>query len=109
MALLATQQIQQAGLVPALAAASGGGDTFEPGDHVFLHVKNADSGPHTVTIVTTATEFGQPVADLAVVVAAGTERLIGPLIDAEFNDPSAGVGSITYSAVTSVTVGVFSI
>jgi hypothetical protein len=109
MTLLATQEIQQQGTSPILAAASGGGDTFQPGDSTFLHVKNADAAPHTVTLVTTATEFGQPVADLAVVVPAAGERLIGPLTPAEFNDPTADVGSITYSAVTSVTVGVFSL
>lgn len=104
MAQLTTQTIEQAGLVPSLQAASSGGDTWEPTSTTFLMVKNADSASHTVTIVTTAEAFGQPVADIAVAVAAGTTVLFGPYDPGEVGQPSTGLASITYSAVTSVTI-----
>lgn len=103
MALIAPQQIQITGTEVTYAAASGGGDTVAPGDDVFLHVKNADASDKTVTLVRPGTEFGQANPDVAVVVTAGEQRMIGPL-SREFADASTGLISVTYSAVTSVTV-----
>lgn len=104
MALLAPQQIQITGPAITLAAAAGGGDTVAPNDRLFLWVKNASGSPITVTVVVPGTYFGQALPDVAVSVPATTgERMIGPL-DSRLADPSTGVISITYSAVTSVTV-----
>jgi hypothetical protein len=107
VALLTTQQITKDGLQQALVAAAGGGDTFvaEPG--TFLRVKNADGSSKTVTVVTPALSAGgNPIADPAIVVGATTgDVLIGPFGD-EYKGANSIV-SVTYSAVTSVTVGVF--
>ena len=103
MATLPTQVISLSGLEPAYVAAAGGGDKVRPGDRVFLHVKNGDSGSHTVTIVTPGTVKGQAIADLAVAVPAGEERMI-PVPADLFRNPVDGLASITYDAVTSVTI-----
>lgn len=107
MALLATQNIVPAGVAESLSAAAGGGDTFTPDDRTFLHVKNGSGGAITVTVVTPGTFRGQAIADYSVSVPATTgDRMIGPFPAEVFADPSTGLASITYSGVTSLTVGI---
>lgn len=110
MALLATQSITRAGLAPSYAAAAGGGDTFRPGPNVFLHCKNASGGALTVTVVTPRTDaMGNAIADNAVSVPATTgDRMIGPFPFEHYADPTTGLASITYSGVTSLSIGAFS-
>lgn len=105
MATLAVQQIKPTGLALALTAASGGGDAFEPGEHTFLVVKNGAGSPINVTIDTTATAFGQPIGNIVVAVAAGATELIGPFPAGEVEQASTGLCDVTYSSVTTVTVG----
>ena len=109
MATLAFNAIDKAGveLASLLVAADVAGDTFPSGNDGIIVVNNGDASPHTVTIVTpTATKncapFGnQTIANIAVVVPAGEEHI--------FTVPSGyavgGLISLTYDAVTSVTVG----
>lgn len=104
MALLSVQSIIPAGIGPTYTAAAAGGDTvpFTPG--VFLHVKNGGGASITVTLANPAgNQYGQvPLATIAVTVPAAGERMIelpGVLQDAN------GLINITYSGVTSVTVG----
>src|SRR5690349_11630293 len=101
MALLAPQQIAVTGLEPVLQAAAGGGDTIAADDRTFLYVVNGDASDKTVTVVVPGVTFGQNNPDVAVVVTAGEERFIGPMVAGL---ATAGLVSITYSAVTSVTV-----
>ena len=105
MATIATQQIKQNGTAPTYAAASGGGDEFTPGNHVFFHLKNGGGSSVTATFVTPGTAFGQPIADVAVTVGAGTDQMIGPFPAEEFKG-NDGLVAVTYSAVTTVTVAV---
>jgi len=54
LATLTTQTITRAGVDPSLTAAAGGGDSFTPGDDVFLHINNGggsscNSRKHTKT------------------------------------------------------------
>lgn len=108
MANLATQNITRAGLTSALVAAAGGGDTFTPDDRTFLYIKNGGGGAITVTIVTPAVAIPDvAIADTAVSVGAGSERMIGPFPPPYYADPADGLADITYSGVTSVTVGIF--
>jgi hypothetical protein len=111
MALLATQNITRAGLAPAFAAAAGGGDTFTPDGDTFIEVKNASGSSVTVTIVTPRTDaWGNQIADNVITVPATTgDRMIGPFPADAYADPTTGLASITYSAVTSVTVAVFKV
>ena len=107
MAVLATQTITRAGIAETLSAAAGGGDEFTPGDGVYIKVANGGGSSITVTVPTPRDVRGQAIADLAVSVPNGSHRLIGPLPTHDYANPTDGKGDITYSGVTSVTVGVF--
>lgn len=109
MAALATQTIVPGGVAPSYAAAAGGGDTFTPDKDTFLHVKNGGGSPITVTIAVPGnTRYGVATSDVAVSVTNAQERMIGPFPAEAFGDSAlSGAAAITYSAVTSVTVGVF--
>jgi hypothetical protein len=109
MATVATQQVTRAGLAPAYAAASAGGDSFRPGPTTFLHVKNASAGAVTATVVTPGKTAGLDIADLAVAVPAGGEVMVGPLPGELFNDPADGLADITWSAAASVTFAAVSV
>lgn len=87
----------------AVAAASLG-DTALVGPGRFLYINNADASSKTVTIATPGTVKGLAVADASVVVAAGKHAII-PLADVYRG--ATGRATITYSAVTSVTVASF--
>lgn len=105
MATLTNQAVARSGLAPSYAAAAGGGDKFRPNENVLLHVKNGSGGAITVTVVTPGSVGGQGIADLAVSVPAGGERMIGPFPERLFaNAGDSGLASITYSAVTSLTI-----
>ncbi|GAA2990807.1 hypothetical protein [Streptosporangium longisporum] len=106
MAALTTQVLVPGGSASTLTAASGGGDTATPGDGVWLEVNNGDASSKTVTLATPATYNGLAIADRAVTIPAG-ERWKIPL--PRMYAGGDGQASITYSAVTSVTVGVFRI
>ena len=107
MALLTVQPVTASGLNPTYVSAAGGGDTVRPGDDVFLHVKNGGGAPITVTIVQAVScSFGgaTPTHDRVVSVPASGERMIPTGPAARYASQSTGLASITYSAVTSVTV-----
>lgn len=92
-----------ADLAGAAVAAAGGGDTAPCGQGRFLVVFNGDASPKTVTITSPGTVRGLDVENPATVVAAGDTAVIPlPALLAGAN----GRASITYSAVTSVTVAV---
>lgn len=91
-------------LAGALTAAASGGDTAEVGPGKFLAVSNGDASSKTVTVTTPGTVSGLGISDGSYVVAAGDIGIV-PL--ANVFRGTTGRASITYSAVTSVTVGVF--
>lgn len=102
MALLTHQAPKLTGTAVTYAAASAGGDTLGRTTNGVLRVKNGGAGAVTVTVVTPGnTQYGQADPDIPVSVAAGAEVAIGPFPDSLAVD---GVISVTYSAVTSVTV-----
>lgn len=108
MAKIEEQLITVAGIGPTYSAAAGGGDTFDPDADTFLHVKNGHTSPQTVTVVTPRTDpgTGAAEADIVVSVPNAGERMIGPFPFEIFADPATGLGSITYSGVTALTVAV---
>lgn len=108
MAVLTVQTIDRAGdgLTPAFAAADVAGDQWPNDGTTFLVVKNGSGAPITATIVTPQNVAGLGVADLTVTVPAAGERWVGSFPQPTFNATN-GRASVTYSAVTSVTVGAF--
>lgn len=111
MTALTTQFVSQAGLQQAPIAAAGGGDSFTPGDKTWVEVTNGGGSPITVTIATypDLSPWGTAIPDQTVVVTNGTTRKIGPLPGTQYGNPSGGAGGLTYSGVTSVTVGAYSL
>lgn len=111
MADLAKQAVVQTGLSPAFAAAAGGGDKLpNPTSKAWLVVKNGGGAPITVTVATPRTDprTGLAETDAIVSVTNAQERWIGPLHPEVYGDPAdSGKVAVTYSAVTSVTVGYF--
>jgi hypothetical protein len=108
MATLVKQDIVDTGLKPTYAAASSGGDDFanDGSGRLFLHIKNGDGSSHTATVtavVSTTEKAGFPtltVPNIVVAIPASEERMIGPFpLTAYGSTPS-----ITYDAVTSVTI-----
>ncbi|MER7131256.1 hypothetical protein [Streptosporangium saharense] len=101
---MTTQVLVPGGSASTLVAASGGGDTATPGDGVFLEVNNGAGSSVTVTLATPGTVDGLAIADRAISIPAG-ERWKVPI--SRLYAGADGQASITYSAVTDVTVGVF--
>src|SRR5687767_11742508 len=110
MATLTTQVITRAGVAPTYAAAAGGGDACETGDDIFLQVKNGSGGAITVTLAIPASASTTPnvaYTNTTVSVPATTgDRMIGPISNI-YKDPTTGMATITYSGVTSLTIGAF--
>lgn len=110
MATLAIQAIARAGVIPAYAAAAGGGDRFLPGPRTFVHIKNGGGGSITATVTTTRTDsYGNAVTDNAIAVGAGAEKMIGPFPAEAYGAVADGLADIAYTGVTTVTVGVFEV
>lgn len=105
MATFTPQMTSVLGTVVTMNTCNGGGDSFPVTGVVGLIVRNADASSHTVTVVRPGTTYGTADPDITVTVAAGATAFIGP-IPAEFADPSDGLVDVTYSAVTSQTMGV---
>ncbi|MFC7846128.1 hypothetical protein [Streptomyces sp. NPDC057382] len=104
MAILSAQRLPLSGLQPTYAAAAGGGDQAPVGDKLVLHVRNGDATSKTVTLATPGTVGDLAIADAAQTIPASGSAFI-PL-KSTYRDPMTGRASITYSAVTSVTVAV---
>jgi len=91
-------------------AAAVGGDAFLLQGREILVVNNAAVSPITVTVVAGPDNFGITNAahDLTRTVGAGKTAVIGPLSPGRFRDVN-GLAQITYSAVVTVTVGLFAV
>lgn len=105
MATLSAQQMSRSGLEPSYASAAGGGDEFVNTGEEFIHIKNGDGSSHTVTIETPNLVDGLAIADRAVAIPGGEERMIGPFPTSTYNDANQKV-QLTYDAVTSVTIAI---
>lgn len=104
MAVIATQQTPLDGAALTYSAASAGGDRFKPSARTFMHIKNGSASSVTATLVTPGTVDGLAVADRAVTVPAGGDRLV-PLPPGTYASAD-GLGDVTWSATTTVTFAV---
>jgi hypothetical protein len=91
----------------ALVAAAAGGDAFQPGPDTFVRVNNGGASPITITFVTPGSVSGNPIADGGGPITNAQSRLFGPFPGDLFADPVTGLVTVTYTAVTSVTIGAF--
>ena len=109
MATLTVNQVSQAGFRDdnALVAAAGGGDAFLPSDKTFVRINNGGGGAITATFATPGTVAGLAIADGGGSVTNAQSRLFGPFPAEIYADPTTGLCTLTYSGVTTVTVGVF--
>lgn len=100
------------GLAPVLTGPTVDGDSI-PSGAIMLEVNNASGAPITVTITTPVTVAGLAVTDGGGPVAAAGRRLFGPFPKGSFGQPAdqsdAGMVRVDYSAVASVTRGVFTL
>ena len=102
MAALTIQAVVKDGLEATFASADAGGDTFANTGAEFVHIKNGGGSQITLTIATSKTVDGLTVPDRTVAIPAGEERYVGPLL----TDTHGSTVSLSYSAVTSVTLAV---
>lgn len=110
MAELTVQEITIAGAEEAsLVAASSAGDKFDNDGKTFFKLTNGDASSHTATFVGQKNLPLDVSADQAVTVPAGETWIIGPFPVGIFNTDGANEVEVTYDAVTSVTVGAFSV
>lgn len=107
MAELTVQDVDHSGLEPdaGLQGADAGGDTWLNTGREMFRVVNGSGGEINVT-VDAVRDCNQGFDhDAQVAVPAGEERWLGPFATARFGaNPS-----VTYDAVTSVTVGVYNV
>jgi len=106
MATLTVQEISRSAITPSYGAAAGGGDQFPNDGRTYLHIKNGGGSSITLTVATQMTVDGKAVADDAITVTNAQERIVGPFPPGIYNDAN-GMVQLTYSGVTSVTVGAF--
>lgn len=109
MATLTVNTINRAGFQDALVAATGGGDAVACSMDTWIEVNNGGGSPITVTLNVPAaiTANNETISNRTVSVTNGTRKKIGPINPLLYQDPTTNLCSITYSAVTSVTVGAF--
>lgn len=108
-ASLSVQKIARSGLEPSYTAAEVDGNSFaNPGlEQRILHVKNGATAV-VVTCKTPRQVDGLDVAELAVTVPAGEERMIGPFPTKTFTQGD-GTVHVDYDDVSNVTVAVLGI
>lgn len=105
-ALVATQ-ITRAGITDTLAAANVDGNYFINTGANWLEISNGSGGSINV-IIGAYVDSTSIVAFKTIAVGAGARKKIGPFPSSPYSDAS-GYVQLTYSAVTSVTVGVFTL
>lgn len=112
MALLLVQTIPtNGGLALTLNAAAAGGDTFVNDGSTEVMIRNGSAAAVTVTIPVVASSVpvvgggNVPVTATVINIAAGSIAMIGKLNPQLYN--TAGLASLTYSAVATVTVSPF--
>jgi hypothetical protein len=104
MATLTAQSVSVTGTDVTMAAASAGGDKVAAG--CVLHVRNGSGSSINVTILTPGNDkYGLARPDIVKAVGAGVQTAFR-LDQYDLADPADSyLISITYSAVTTVTVG----
>jgi hypothetical protein len=106
MAVLAVTPVIRTGTTDVTVSASAGGDLLPNTGKEWVEVINGGGG--AITVTASGYVDAQVVAIQAVSVGAGVRRKIGPFPPHIYNNTSQQV-AITYSGVTTVTVGAYSL
>ncbi len=103
MALLTLQQVVEPSLTPSYGAVAAS-DTVTPADRLFLHVKNGNASPDTVTIVCNTTgPGGIATPNVTVSVPATTGDRMIPLANPAYVSASTGLITVQHSVTATVT------
>jgi len=106
MALLTLQQIGAAGSTITTSSAAAGGDTVQPtgltDDRCFLQVTTSGTATNVTIADPGVTGAGNPGSTTPIALGATATKLIA--IPTGAINPATGLASITYSAVTGVSV-----
>lgn len=112
MAELTVTRITPTGTAGTLTAAASGGDTYLNGPTTYCEVDNGGGGAITVTAARSRTvvrkiNFNEiAISDIALSVGAGARQLFKAPLGSH---SAGGTVSLTYSGVTTVTVGAFNV
>ena len=110
MAALTVQTIPLLGVQKAtLVAAATAGDTFVNDGKTIFEVNNADVSATTVTITGQRNLPLDTSSTKTVSVAASTTQIIGPFPVGNYNRETDESVVVTYSSVTTLTVGAFTV
>ena len=105
MATLVPLQATRAGVSRALVAASVAGDTYDNTSSPYVEINNGSGA--SITVYAAIYVDGQTIIQgRSWAVGAGVGLKIAPM-GSNYNDPATGRVSLTYSAITTVTIGVF--
>lgn len=109
MATLTVTTATSSGILkPALVTAAVGGDQFSNNGRTYLEITNGGASPITVTVASQRACDQGTAHNVTNSVTNATTEIMGPFDPGRFNDAS-GMVQVTYSAVTSVTVGAFAL
>ena len=99
------QKIIKTGLDPTHTGGLSAADTYQMlnNGRMFIYVTNGGGGTVVVTIATPGTVDGLAIADRAVTLLTGTDRMIGPFPPHIYNN-SSGEIEVTFDVVASVTL-----
>lgn len=105
MALLTATQITRAGVTKTLVAANAGGDTYDNSLSPYVELNNGSGA--SITVYAAVYVDGQTIIQgRAWVIGAGLRVAIAPMT-ASYSNPADGKVSLTYTGVTTLTVGIF--
>lgn len=105
---ITVQQVANTGIVATYEAANAAGNSFTNNEKSWMEVINGSGSSINVTITTAGTANGIAVADPVIAVAAGATKKIGPFPSYPFEAADRSI-NVDYSAVTTVTVSVFTL
>lgn len=110
MAVIPTQTITRAGVVPTRHAALGGGnDQFANHGVEFVSIKNDAIGvARVVTVVVPGVHDDQPIANRTFSVGPGEEKLVGPFPRFPYNSVG-GLVTLQFSSAVDVSIAVLKI
>jgi hypothetical protein len=108
MATIIAQTANKTGTIKTLVAASAGGDQFANFGREIVELNNASGAPILVTFAPAGLPGGLALATYNVSVAAGTTKIVGPFDSALFSS-AAGLVTVSYSGVASLTIAVISV